>query len=82
MAQDMKTVQWVLISAQNNTGAKLWRISDILLRCPQTAQRLLNKTHPSYSLYTLLLPSKEYRNICYRTTRLQISFCPRAMRPN
>ena len=66
----------------NITGTLLENITDIgEVRCLHRPQRILKvNTHPSHSLSTLLPSGERYRRICCRTTRLQSSFFPQAVR--
>ncbi len=81
-AQDRQALQRVIKTAQNIIGSHLPSISDISeMRRWHRARRILkDNTHPSHSSFILLPSGKWYRSICCRTTRLQSSFFPQAVR--
>ncbi len=76
-AQERKTLQLVIKTAQIISGARLLSIRDINeVRFLWRAQRIFkDKTHPIYSLFMMLI-DKRYRDICCHTSRLKDRFYP------
>ena len=78
-----KAPQRVVRTAQYITGAKLPAIHGLnTRRCLREALKIvIDPTHPSHRLFSLLLHGKQYRSTKSRTKRLLNSFYPQAIRP-
>ena len=81
-AQDRKTLQRVVKSAQRITRTALPSIQDLYSqRCRRKAKRIISDpSHPCHSLFSLLPSGRRYKSIRSRTSRYRDSFYPHAIR--
>ncbi len=81
-AADRKTLQRTVNTAAKIIGAPLPSILDIFLaRCSSKTNSIVkDPTHPSHSLFQLLLSGRRYRSIRAHSARLLNSFFPQAVR--
>ncbi len=81
-AADRKTLQRTVNTAAKIIGAPLPSILDIFLaRCSSKSNSIMkDPTHPSHSLFQLLLSGRRYWSIRARSARLLNSFFPQAVR--
>ncbi len=81
-AADRKTLQRTVNTAAKIIGAPLPSILDIFLaRCSSKTNSIVkDPTHPSHSLFQLLLSGRRCRSIRARSARLLNSFFPQAVR--
>src|SRR4029434_266492 len=77
-AQDRKTLQRVVKSAQRITRTALPSIQDLYSqRCRRKAKRIISDpSHPCHSLFSLLPSGRRYKSIRSRTSRYRDRFYP------
>ncbi|KAK3515311.1 hypothetical protein QTP70_013456 [Hemibagrus guttatus] len=77
-----KTLQRIVRTAEKIIGVSLPSITDMYnTSCIRKANSIVDDpTHPSHTLFTLLLSGKRYRSIWALTSRLCNSFFPQAIR--
>ena len=81
-AQDRKNLARVVRTAQGIVGRRLPDLDSVYTsRVQRRASRIAaDPTHPGNRLFVPLPSGKRYRNIATRTTRLNLSFFPRAVK--
>ena len=81
-ASDLKALQMVVRTAQYITGAKLPATQDLYTRlCQRKALKIvIDSSHTSHRLFSLLLHGKRVRSAKSRSERLVNSFYPQTIR--
>ncbi|KAK3568890.1 hypothetical protein QTP86_019581 [Hemibagrus guttatus] len=77
---DHKTLQWIVRTAEKIIGVFFPSITYTTCCICKANSIMDDPTHPSHTLFTLLLSGKRYQSIRALTTRLCNSFFPQAIR--